>query len=475
LSTKSKKDARQSATHNTRAEDHALHCECVICKNKRLFQLPETLKKAFFAGDVVIFAGAGISTEGPSVLRYTFYDEIKKEIGSARDDQTFSDLMSEFVKRPSGRVDLIRKLISRFRYIESMPPLYEDATRFHRELASLFTINTIITTNWDDYFERECDASPFTFSENIAFWDAAERRILKVHGTIENLSSLVVTSEDYQACYERLLKNMIGSQLKLLLASKNIVFCGYSFRDQDLQEIMKFVQTEMKGFMRQPYIVTLEDTEEARTRFEQFGLEPIITDASHFLSRVKQAHKELDYYISDGVYDACDWLLRNVRVQRSELLEKMNIRKHPTLIFSLFYYDGLTHALERIVQLRKSGAYSHRARVAAKIDGYRNIRAKLVKLSKYDDVAYVDGYIAALIFAAVYDDAAELEPPPPYYVYGSKRDIGTFAAYKRALSRASQTHKSSFVWAKKLIDRMRDAEGTQLFPSHGCWLSWPKD
>ena len=267
---------------------------------------------------------------------------------------------------------------------------------------------------------------------------------------------------------------MIGSQLKILLASKTIVFCGYSLRDRDFQEIMDFVRNEMKGFIRQPYIVTLDGSPEAVSRYEQFGLHPIITDATHFLSVVKSAHKELGYYVDDGMHDACRLLLSEIETLRAELLDKINLTKHPTVIFTLFYYDGLIHGLERIVSLRKSGPYSHPGRSASRIEGYKDIRSKLVKLKKYDDVAYVDGYIYALIFSATYENTDELDPPPPYYSFGAKQDIRTFANYKAAIGHPAQIHNSSYVWAKKLLSRMKDANGTQLIPSHKCTLSWPK-
>ena len=32
-------------------------------------------------------------------------------------------------------------------------------------------IENIITTNWDDFFERECGATPYVSPEDFALWE----------------------------------------------------------------------------------------------------------------------------------------------------------------------------------------------------------------------------------------------------------------------------------------------------------------
>ena len=65
--------------------------------------------------------------------------------------------------------------------------------------------------------------------EDFAFWDLPERKVLKIHGSINNIGSIIVTAEDYGKCLRRLRGNIIGSYLKLLLATKTVVFIGYCF------------------------------------------------------------------------------------------------------------------------------------------------------------------------------------------------------------------------------------------------------
>ena len=82
---------------------------------------------------------------------------------------SFSDLMQLYCNQPNGRKKLLKRIRERFNYISSFPELERQATAFHQELAQIYPIRTIITTNWDTYFEDYCGAIPITIPEDFAF------------------------------------------------------------------------------------------------------------------------------------------------------------------------------------------------------------------------------------------------------------------------------------------------------------------
>ena len=124
------------------------------------FAFPPWLLDELLAGRVVIFAGAGISTEGRHVLRPNLYEEIALELGSKPSQAgPFPTLMSTY-EAVHDRSSLLQTVKTRFDYIDSFPQIGAFATRFHRELSTLFPITEIVTTNWDTYFERLCGATP---------------------------------------------------------------------------------------------------------------------------------------------------------------------------------------------------------------------------------------------------------------------------------------------------------------------------
>jgi hypothetical protein len=51
--------------------------DCDICKHDKAFEMPKEIIEAYNKGDLVIFAGAGVSTESRSVFPQTFYELIR--------------------------------------------------------------------------------------------------------------------------------------------------------------------------------------------------------------------------------------------------------------------------------------------------------------------------------------------------------------------------------------------------------------
>lgn len=102
--------------------------------------------------NLVIFAGAGVSTERKNLLPSTLYEEIFDELENAREGISFSTLMSDFCKNNEGRFGLINRILERIEYVRSFPELYRNTIIFHRYLAKIPCITEIITTNWDDFY-----------------------------------------------------------------------------------------------------------------------------------------------------------------------------------------------------------------------------------------------------------------------------------------------------------------------------------
>src|SRR5215211_5107454 len=184
-----------AATSSTRASSssHTAEpdCQCVICRLQRPFDLPDRVVKAALAGELVIFAGAGTSTENPLTLPSTLYVGVVGELGyTATDDlPSFPRAMSQYEKQ-HGRPALLQKAKERFDYIDGFGDLRAMATRFHQEISTMFMVDTIVTTNWDTYFEEDCGAIPIVTEADYAFWNLPGRKVFKVHGSMNNVGSI---------------------------------------------------------------------------------------------------------------------------------------------------------------------------------------------------------------------------------------------------------------------------------------------
>ena len=100
-------------------------------------------------------------------------------------------------------------------------------TRFHRAIAPLYAIMDPVTTNGTS-LRRECDFDAFVNDGDMALWEASDRRIMKIHGSIRNPGSIVATEQDYNKAFRRLNSGPMGAQLKTLLTNKTFIYTGDS-------------------------------------------------------------------------------------------------------------------------------------------------------------------------------------------------------------------------------------------------------
>jgi len=74
---------KQSNVENQLKEHNPENCQtpgCERCKLKKPFDLPSEIVDACKAGNLIVFAGAGVSTESASVYKHTFYQKIRDEL-----------------------------------------------------------------------------------------------------------------------------------------------------------------------------------------------------------------------------------------------------------------------------------------------------------------------------------------------------------------------------------------------------------
>jgi hypothetical protein len=436
---------RKDITFGTKPVDPL--CQCHICRGKIQFQAPSELIDAFIEGKVALFVGAGVSSEGPDVQRDNFYDQINYILGNKGDPPPFPDLMEQFCDSPGGRSALIERIQAYFHYIYSHREIYDKATRFHRQLATFFPLDTIITTNWDTYFEDECGATAFVSDSDIPLWDAAKRKVLKIHGTIANFGSIVATRSDYRKCARRLNSGVLGKLLTSLLATRTVVFIGYSLRDDDFLQIYNAMRKQLADFHRQAYFVAPLINDDDRTRLESMGLRLIQTDGEFFVAQLKEHAQTVRCICADDMYSDVARLLAAVILTNNWLRDTFNIKRHPQYLISSWYLDGLQHGLERILRLRKTGEYSDLHRLIRQAQSYYEFLRRYLRDKKFDDAAYCAGYSTAMIFASQKSD--EREWPPLFYYFGGYC-VDSRSAYKRVINKLPNLYKAPNRFLKKM-------------------------
>jgi len=425
---------------------------CVRCKLKIPFELPSEIVSAYENGELVIFAGSGVSTESSGIYPSTFYQWIKGQLNIPKKEKIrFSKLMTLYCSNPRTRKDLLHAIKNRIDYVKTFPELYERATEFHRELSTIPHLDEIFTTNWDDFFERECYATPIVTGEDFAvLQDTPGRKVFKLHGSINNYGSIVATEKDYQKCYRRLSTGIIGAKLKILLMSKTLVFFGFSFDDEDFQKLYRLLRKEVGGLIPRSYVVTLDEQAKEKLNSLDINATPIITSAVFFIQQFKKKLIEEKMMLPDQKYDGILEALLKVGIEHDKT-STLFVEKHPDSIYSLCYQDGLQHAFERILATKSSGEYSCVHRVVNLIESYEDLIKERLHERRYPDVAYLYGYQYGLMYL-LFDEEGR-QSIPMYFLFGCE-DITNFDQYIKLEKNADKMHKTAHKFAEKIASRI---------------------
>ena len=430
--------ASQQSPHTT--EDCRIP-ECSRCRLKRPFELSSEIVDACRTRQLVIFSGAGASTESRGVFPDNFYEEIRKELKvSKKQNLTFSRLMSLYCSSPRSRKELLQSIQSRLDYVKSFPELYQYATEFHRELSTIPFIDEIFTTNWDDFFERECHAIPIVTANDFAvFQDLPGRKVFKIHGSVNNYGSIVATEEDYDRCYRRLSRELIGNILRTHLMTKTFVFVGYSFQDEDFQRICRLLSKEVQGLIPRSYVVTLDEKADPKLKSVRLNLTPIITSASYFVQILKAKLVKDKLMLPDERYAGLRQAYSEVMIEHAKL-SRLSYRKHPDSIYSQSYQDGLQHAFGYILSTKSSGKNSDIHMMIRRIESYEILMKRCRRVGNYLDVAYYEGYATGLLYFMA--DEKDRRSLPMYYLFGCG-DIRNLSGYLKLEKDACNLHKAA--------------------------------
>lgn len=394
---------------------------CAVCSLNYDFVLPPQLLEAAKQGRLVIFAGAGISTETSRVFPSTFYDEVKSELPDDFLGDDFPSVMSAY-EQLNGRLKLVEEAMKRIRYAETFPAVRQFASMFHKELSTISQVREIITTNWDSFFEDVCGAIPIVVGGDYAFYNLPDRKVYKIHGSLRNVSTLVATTEDYAEAETSLRSSAVGGTLRHLLATKTIVFTGYSLRDADFRNVYEPLMEGMGKLRPISYFVGPFDSSEA----DALGLRHIKTDGTHFLRSLKEHLQDSGDLLPDEVLDRPRNLRHYLAAAHKETVD-MDWRSHPEIFFSLAYQDGMLDAFDRINSQRITGEYTDSEHVRATLRTYSHLHHVAVERNRYWDAAYINGYLNGLMTLVVNEKELELLPfyelfEDPVYGFASEEE-----------------------------------------------------
>jgi hypothetical protein len=185
-----------------------------------------------------------------------------------------------------------------------IPPDFSDPLEPHRVLADL-NLKMYLTTNYDDFMFQalksqhkeprwECcrwhpglKTLPSIFAAQEVQFNAANPLVYHFHGHVNELSSMVVTEDDYLDFLTRLAedKNLIPSKIQEALTQSSLLFMGYRVYDWDFRVLFRSLA---------PYIKRSELEKKVNVAVQ---LVPLADDAK--TDQIAEAVDFLDKYFDD--------------------------------------------------------------------------------------------------------------------------------------------------------------------------------
>jgi hypothetical protein len=196
-------------------------------------------------GDLVVFLGAGVSQAAGLPSWSTLLADLAVECAHIEDDEE---------REAFGRLgELDRAAIIKRRTPGDEPlgaavaQLLRARGRRHalaHALVAALPIEEVITTNYDDLFERASAAVERPCTVLPGGVVARGRRwLLKMHGCVTRPESIVLTREDYMKFQEN--RTALAGIVQALLLTRHMLFVGFSFTDDNFHRIAHAVRQSL--------------------------------------------------------------------------------------------------------------------------------------------------------------------------------------------------------------------------------------
>ena len=262
-------------------------------------RFPEPLRSALRDGELVVFAGAGVSMGSPACLPdfTTLADSIAKGSGETRLDGETDDAFLGRLHNVGVRVhDRAARLLQTNRC--GNPPRPTD---LHRDLVRLYPEPDrvrIVTTNFDLLFDT---AARDLFAEQPDLFKAPAlplgrefNGIVHVHGRLDQPQGMVLTDADFGRAY--LTDGWASRFLVELFRSTTVMFVGYSHDDTVMKYLARALPESDAG---RRFILTDEADD---NRWSVLGIEPVYFPKRDY-DQLNVAIRDLAAYARRGLLD----------------------------------------------------------------------------------------------------------------------------------------------------------------------------
>lgn len=197
----------------------------------------KNIKKALDENYLSIFAGAGISANSGLPTWSKLIEDISKDLYGDREHKENNLVLAEKFYNQFGENYYYQKL-------NEFIPSDKQPNDLHKKIVRL-NIKNLITTNWDNLFEKAIDDEGCFYDtikkdEDIGFTTGFSR-LIKMHGSLEN-QNIVFKEDDYLKYPDNF--PLIENYIKGIFSTDLVVLMGYSLSDSNVKQIISWVNSK---------------------------------------------------------------------------------------------------------------------------------------------------------------------------------------------------------------------------------------
>lgn len=415
--------------------------------------IPHGLKEAIEKDELVLFIGAGLSwdlknTEGKTLGGWK---EMVSSILSFLKDKEYITAEEQQSCEKLGPIDALKELKKKGidknivgDFIKRYFTLGEENNLSLQE--DLFKLSTkIITTNYDRAFEIAADElnnnkAYKTRNYEISRLKKAPVFLLKLHGCIEHIDSMVLFPSDYEELYKSKSQDAkhVLQALRNLIFNKTFLFIGTGLGDHQINSIFKEIKRTQGNYDQGHFIITpnpLNKSLNFLTRIE-------INDYAEIPSVIKQLlyiKEEAEKHKSDE---------EKQRLKQIKELDEKNISLTEQLGQVQNEFARISFLLEREANNRFSTGLKHH-QAEEYLEASEEYKAATELNPKYSEAYYNWGN--ALMELAEIKSGNEAEE---LHKEACKK-------YDKAITYKQDYHKAYFSWGVALIELAMTKSGNE--------------
>jgi len=253
-------------------------------------------------GEIVLWVGSGLSL----YAGYPTADDIVKTIMSKVPGEQRTFFKDQSLKEVAEQYE---KLFNREKLNEILIELFQiepQSLIFHKNFPLIPQLKTIITTNYDTLFEQIYKEllKVIVTNDDLVTSNHNKIQLLKIHGTIDKLDTIKITSSDYQIFFnEEQSRNPLWTEIKSICTKNSVLFIGYSLQDSDVIYVIFQILNQLKDSRKDIFFIAPKIPEhEIRDLSNKYNIKYIDKTGEELISElINEINRHLleDFYLGN--------------------------------------------------------------------------------------------------------------------------------------------------------------------------------